>query len=67
MLGCGPPGMGDPVWSLRTWQALGPLSITTVRYSLHFILTKGASGAGYQSSWGMGIKAAELVEHALRA
>jgi hypothetical protein len=35
--------------------------------TLHFIPIKGASGAGYQSSWGMGIKAAELVEHALRA
>lgn len=28
-------------------------------------LIEGASGAGYQSSWGMGIKAAELVEQAL--
>jgi D-amino-acid oxidase len=30
-------------------------------------LTEGASGAGYQSSWGMGMKAAELVEQALRS
>jgi hypothetical protein len=32
-----------------------------------FNLIKGASGAGYQSSWGMGMKAAELVEQALSA
>jgi hypothetical protein len=28
-------------------------------------LILGASGAGYQSSWGMAIKAAEILEHNL--
>lgn len=30
-------------------------------------LTSGASGAGYQSSWGMAIKATELLEEALKS
>jgi D-amino-acid oxidase len=30
-------------------------------------LTLGASGAGYQSSWGMAMKAADILEEALSA
>jgi hypothetical protein len=39
--------------------------VTVVNFQQKLI--SGASGAGYQSSWGMAIKAVELLEEALKS
>jgi hypothetical protein len=51
------------VWKRNTWVTLVWSCIIMVSHLRYLIL--GASGAGYQSSWGMAIKAAEILEHNL--
>lgn len=49
-------------------EQMGDIGLVVHNYGIHLRTKKlktGASGAGYQSSWGMAIKAAELLEQAL--
>jgi D-amino-acid oxidase len=66
-VGLRPSRRGGPRLEVENMEGIGLIIHNYGIYTFQPLLTEGASGAGYQSSWGMAIKAAGLLGQALQA
>jgi D-amino-acid oxidase len=64
-VGLRPSRHGGPRLEIEHLEGMGLVVHNYGILKSRFFVTTGASGAGYQSSWGMAIRAAELVAKAL--